>query len=97
MKHVATNLNYPNEPIMFNHSTLGNYSYNSFFGNHIAEISPCVESSTQSEILHCTHIFETHCNIVDRNDNNNDVQSNIVSRYKLQVIVNLANPTNSEK
>jgi hypothetical protein len=54
MKHVVTKLNDSNEPIMFNHSILGNYSYDSFFGNHTTEISSHVESNTQFEILHCT-------------------------------------------
>jgi hypothetical protein len=63
MKHVVTDLNDPNEPVMFNHSILGNYSYDSFFGNHTTEISPHAESNTQSEILHCTQIVEPHCNI----------------------------------
>jgi hypothetical protein len=54
MKHVVTELNDPNEPIMFNHSILGNYSYETFFGNHTPDVSSYVESNTQYEILHCT-------------------------------------------
>jgi hypothetical protein len=34
MKHVVTDLNDPNEPMMFNNSILGNYSYDTFFGNY---------------------------------------------------------------
>jgi hypothetical protein len=83
MKHVVIDLNDPNDPILFNHSILGNYSYDSIFGNHIVDISSYVESNTQSEILHCTHIIEPHCNIVGSTDNNHDVHSNIVSRDKL--------------
>jgi hypothetical protein len=37
MKHVITDLNDLNEPIMFNISILGNYSYETFFGNFIAK------------------------------------------------------------
>jgi hypothetical protein len=32
MKHVVTDLNDPNEPVMFNHSILGNYSVIHFLG-----------------------------------------------------------------
>jgi hypothetical protein len=39
MKHVVTGLNDPNKPILFNHSILGNYSYDSLFGNHTTDIS----------------------------------------------------------
>jgi hypothetical protein len=77
MKHVVTDLNDPNEPVMFNHYVLGNYSCDSFFGNYSVEISSYVESNTQSEILHCTQIVEPHCNISDVN-NHDLVQSNIV-------------------
>jgi hypothetical protein len=32
MNHMVTNLNDPNEPVMFNNSILGNYSYDTFLG-----------------------------------------------------------------
>jgi hypothetical protein len=54
MKHVVTDLNDPNEPIIFNHFILGNYSYDSIFGNHTAEISSHAESFARYEILHYT-------------------------------------------
>jgi hypothetical protein len=40
MKHVVIDSNDPNEPVMFNNSILGNYSYDTFFGNYTSEISP---------------------------------------------------------
>jgi hypothetical protein len=54
MKHVVTELNDLNKPIMFNHSILGNYRLNTFFRDFTVEISPHVESRMQSEILHYT-------------------------------------------
>jgi hypothetical protein len=96
MKHVVTDLNDPNEPIMFNHSILGNYSYDTFFGNHTTDISSYAESNTQYEILHCTQIVEPHCNIVYKTNTNPDVHPNIVSRDKLEVYTNFTNPNNLE-
>jgi hypothetical protein len=45
MNNVITYLNEPNELVMFNHYVLGNYSYDSFFGNYSAEISYYMESN----------------------------------------------------
>jgi len=83
MKHVAIDLNDPNEPVMFNNSILGNYSYETFFGNFTAEPSSLVESESQSKILHCTQIVEPNCNMIDQTNNPYDLQPNIVSRYRL--------------
>jgi hypothetical protein len=74
MKHVVTDLNDPNEPVMFNNSILGNYSYDTFFGNYTYEISSFVESNTQSEILHCTQIVEPNSDIVDQTNITSSVQ-----------------------
>jgi len=79
MKHVVMDLDDPNEPVMFNHYVLGNYSRDSFLGNYSANISSYVESNTQYEILHCTQIVEPHCNI-EYKTNQDLVQSNIVFR-----------------
>jgi hypothetical protein len=32
MKHTVTDLNDANEPVMFNHSILGNFCFETFFG-----------------------------------------------------------------
>jgi hypothetical protein len=37
MKHFVTDLNDPNEPIMFTNSILGNYCFEYFFGNSTAD------------------------------------------------------------
>jgi len=96
VKHVVTYLNDSNETIMFNHSTLGNYNYDSFFGNKTAEISSYAESSTQHEVLHYTQIVDFNCDIVYRIDTNFCVQPNIVSRDKLYVYINSTNQKGSE-
>ena len=46
MKHVVTDLNDPNELVMFNNSILGNYSYETFFGDFTVEPSSLAESDT---------------------------------------------------
>jgi len=69
MKHVVTDLNEPNEPVMFNRSIMGNYSCDSFLGNYSVEISSYAESNTQYGILHYTQIVEPHHNILDTTNN----------------------------
>ena len=54
MKHMVTNLNDPNEPVMFSNSILGNFSFDTFFGELEAEISPYANSNEQSKLLHTT-------------------------------------------
>jgi len=88
-------LNDTNEPVMVNHFIFGNYSCDSFFGNYYVETSPYAESNTQFEILHCTDIFEPHCNITYVNSCD-IVQSNIVFRDKLEVSIQCTNHTNIE-
>jgi hypothetical protein len=58
IKHTVTYLNDPNEPIMFNNCILGNYCFDSFFGNFHCKTSPFVESCLQSKILHCTRLLK---------------------------------------
>ena len=65
MKHTVTDLNDPNEPIMFSNSILGNFCFETFFGELEAEISPYADSNEQSKILHTTNIIEPNCNIVE--------------------------------
>jgi hypothetical protein len=45
MKHTVTDLNDPNEPMMFSHSILGNICFETFFGELEAEISTCADSN----------------------------------------------------
>ena len=64
MKHTVTDLNDPNEPVMFSNSILGNFYFDRFFGELEAEISLYANSNEQSKLLHTTQIVECHCNIV---------------------------------
>ena len=80
MKHMVTNLNDPNEPVMFSNSILGNLCFDTFFGELEDEVSPFTNSNEQSELLHTTQIGETHCNLVEdctKVDTNN--YTNLVS------------------
>jgi hypothetical protein len=97
MKHVVTDLNDPNEPVMFNNSILGNYSYETFFGNFIVETSSLAESNTQYGILHCTHIIEPNCNIIVQTNSSFDVKPNTVSKDRLEMLINSTNPTKTKK
>ena len=45
MKHIVTNLNDTNEPVMFNHSILGNFCFETFFGELEAETSTYADSN----------------------------------------------------
>ena len=54
MKHTVTDLNDPNEPVMFSNSILGNFCFETFFGELETEISPYMDSNEQSKLLHIT-------------------------------------------
>ena len=63
MKHTVTNLNDTNEPVMFNHSILGNFCFETFFGELEAETSTYADSNEQSELLQITQTDEPHYTI----------------------------------
>lgn len=65
MKHMVTDLNDTNEPVMFSNFILGNFYFDRFFGELEAELSPLTNSEKKSELLHTTQIAEPHCTIVD--------------------------------
>ena len=65
MKHTVTNLNNANEPVMFNHSILGNFFFETFFDELEAETSTYVDSNEQSELLQITQTDEPHCTILE--------------------------------
>ena len=65
MKHTVTDLNDPNEPVMFSNSILWNLCFDTFFGEKEDELSPYANSNEQSELLHTTQIAKLHCNIVE--------------------------------
>ena len=70
MKHTVTELNDPNEPIMFSNSILGNYCFDTFFGEFEAKTCYVIESYSWSEVIHSTQSIELNCTIVDKNITN---------------------------
>ena len=69
MKHTLTDLNNPNEIVMFSRSILGNFCFDTFFEELEVELSPCVNSYKKYELLHSNQIAELNCTLVD---NQND-------------------------
>ena len=54
MKHIVTDLNDTNELVMFNHSILGNFCFEIFFGELEEETSTYADSNKQSKLLQIT-------------------------------------------
>ena len=78
MKHTVTNLNDPNELVMFSNSILVKFHFETFFGELEDETSTYANSNEQSKLLYTTHIVEPHCNIVEdciKLDTNNCTES----------------------
>ena len=62
---MITKLNDLNESIMFSSLILGNFFFDTLFGELEVELSPFADSNTQSELLHSTQIAEPNCTLVD--------------------------------
>ena len=65
MKHVVIDLNDANELVMFYNSILDILCFDTLFGELDVELSPFMNSDTQSELLDCTQIIEPNCTLVD--------------------------------
>ena len=65
MKHTVTNLNDANELMMFSNFILGNFYFDTFFGELDVELSLFMNTNTQYELHHCTQITETNFILVD--------------------------------
>ena len=65
MKHIVTDLNDPDELIMFLNSILRNFCFDTFFGELEDELSPLTNLDKQSKLLHSTQIIKHNCTIVD--------------------------------
>ena len=74
MKHIVTTLSDMNDPVMFFKSILGNFCFETFFGELDVELSLITNSYTQPELLHCTQIVEPHCTLVDISSTNCSVE-----------------------
>jgi len=82
MKYVVTELNGPNEPVMFTNSILGNYSFNvcateTCFGKFHLETSEGTEINTWLEALPHSPTDKPPCNIID--DKTSLIGSNLVN------------------
>ena len=53
---MVTDLNDPNELVMFSNSILGNFLFDTFFGELEVKVSPLANSEKQLELLHSTQI-----------------------------------------
>ena len=76
--YTVTNLNDTNELVMLSHSILGNFLFETFFGELEVETSTCVDSNKQSELLQIMQTDEPHCTIVENctnvdTNNNSDI------------------------
>ena len=58
MKHRVTNLNDPNELVIFSRSILGNFCFDTFSEELEVELSPGANSDKQVELLHSNQIVE---------------------------------------
>ena len=58
MKHMVTDLNDPNETIIFSRSILGNFSFDTFFEELKDDLSHTMNSDKQFELLHSNQIAE---------------------------------------
>ena len=65
MKHTLTDLNDPNEMVMFFRSILGNFCFDTFFEELEVELSPLVNLDKQSKLLHSNKIVEQNYTLVD--------------------------------
>ena len=65
MKHMVTNLNDPNEPIILSRSILGSFCFDTLIEELEVELSPPVRSYKQFELLHSNQIVERNCTLVD--------------------------------
>ena len=64
MKHTITNLNDPNETVMFSRSVVGNFSFDTLFEELEVELSHTTNSDKQSKFLHSNEIVEQNRTLV---------------------------------
>lgn len=74
MKHSVTDFDEENERIVFSNNILGNYSFESFFENFLAQTSPFLFDSVSSQIKNYSKTDSYKCinivdNIVNKHDN----------------------------
>ena len=72
---MVTNLNDPNEMIMFSRSTLGNFCFDTFFEELEDELSHTTNSNKQSKLLHSNQIVKLNYTLVDHSNDASIVSS----------------------
>ena len=65
---MVTNLNDPNEMVMFSRSILGNFYFDTFFEELEDKLSHTTNSDKKSEHLHSNKIAELNCTLVDHSN-----------------------------
>ena len=68
MKHTVTDLNDPNETVMFSRSILGNLCFDTLFEELHVELSHTMNSDKKYELLHSNQIVERNCTLVDHSN-----------------------------
>ena len=63
--HTVIDSSNPNKLVMFSNSILDDSFFKKLLGKSDAKLSSFANSYTQSELLHCTHIVEPNCTLVD--------------------------------
>ena len=64
MKHMVTNLNDPNDLVMLSRSIIGNFFFETLFGELEVQLSPLADSYKQYELLHSNKIVKLNCTLV---------------------------------
>ena len=75
MKHTVIDFNNTKEPVMFLHSILGNFYFETLFGDLEAKSSTYTDSNKHSKLLQITQTDEPHYTIVE-NCRNLDININ---------------------
>ena len=68
MKNTITDLNVPNETVMFFRGILGNFCFDTLFEELEGELSHTANSDKQSKLLHSNQIAKLNCTLVDHSN-----------------------------
>ena len=68
MKHTVSELNDPNEMVMFSRSILSNFSFDTFFEELEDELSHTANSDKKSKLLHSNQIGKLNFTLLDHSN-----------------------------
>ncbi len=77
MTHTVTEFEQENKPVAFNNNILGNYYFESFFGNYIAQPSPFSVNNFTSQIENFSQTDKSRCVNVTENFVNKNVDNSL--------------------